>query len=95
MLTNAQLAQIAVEKPKSISELSKIEGIGQGKCEKFGEAFLRAIQDYEKKRQSISQDNRMESTTPMQSVGVVDLIVIPLPIHYHINQFPLFACGAA
>ena len=60
VLNNAQLSQIAVEKPKSISELSKIEGIGQGKCEKFGEAFLRAIQDYEKKRQSISQDNRME-----------------------------------
>ncbi|WP_253723045.1 HRDC domain-containing protein [Treponema sp. OMZ 787] len=27
VVTNAQLAQIAVEKPKSISELSKIEGI--------------------------------------------------------------------
>ena len=31
----------------------------------------------------------------MHSIGVVDLIVIPLPINYHINQFPLFACGAA
>ena len=34
-----------------------------------------------------------KSATSMQSVGVVDLIVIPLPIHYHVNRFPLFACG--
>jgi len=34
-----------------------------------------------------------KSATSMQSVGVVDLIVIPLPIHYHVNRFPLFACS--
>lgn len=34
-----------------------------------------------------------KSATSMHSIGVVDLIVIPLPIHYHVNRFPLFAFG--
>ena len=57
VLNNAQLSQIAVEKPKSISELSKIEGIGHGKCEKFGTVLLKAIQNYEKNRESVPQNN--------------------------------------
>lgn len=57
VVNNAQLSQIAVEKPKSISELSKIEGIGQGKCEKFGTALLDAVQSYEKNRTAIQQNN--------------------------------------
>ena len=57
VVTNAQLAQIAEKKPQTIASLAQIEGIGQGKCEKFGEAFLRAIQDYEKKRQAVPAHN--------------------------------------
>ena len=53
VVTNAQLAQIAEKKPQTISALAQIEGVGQGKCEKFGESFLKAIQDYEKKRQTV------------------------------------------
>lgn len=53
VVTNAQLAQIAEKKPQTISALAQIEGVGQGKCEKFGAAFLKAIQDYEKKRQAV------------------------------------------
>ena len=34
-----------------------------------------------------------KSTTSRQSIGVVDLIVLPLPIHYHVNRFLLFAFG--
>ena len=53
VVTNAQLAQIAEKKPQTIASLAQIEGVGQGKCEKFGESFLKAIQDYEKKRQAV------------------------------------------
>ena len=38
VVTNAQLAQIAEKKPQTITALGQIEGIGQGKCEKFGAA---------------------------------------------------------
>ena len=37
VVTNAQLAQIAEKKPQTISALAQIEGVGQGKYEKFGE----------------------------------------------------------
>ena len=53
VVTNAQLAQIAEKKPQTIASLAQIEGVGQGKCEKFGAAFLRAVQEYEKKRQAV------------------------------------------
>jgi len=42
---------------------------------------------------ALNSINFFKSATSMHSIGVVDLIVIPLPIHYHVNRFPLFACG--
>ena len=41
ILTNDQLAKIATNKPKTLADLMKIEGIGTGKSEKYGAAFLR------------------------------------------------------
>jgi len=41
--TNEQLAEMAKRKPKSLSECVKIEGIGQGKAEKYAPAFLECI----------------------------------------------------
>jgi superfamily II DNA helicase RecQ len=38
--TNEQLAEIAKRKPKSLTECMQIEGIGQGKADKFVPAFL-------------------------------------------------------
>lgn len=57
VLTNAQLAHIAEQKPQTLAALAQIEGIGQGKCEKFGEAFLQAVQGYEKKRKTVQRDS--------------------------------------
>jgi superfamily II DNA helicase RecQ len=41
--TNEQLAEIAKRKPKTVAECMKIEGIGQGKAEKYVPAFIKSI----------------------------------------------------
>ena len=41
--TNEQLAEIAKRRPKSLSECMKIEGIGQGKADKYVPALLECI----------------------------------------------------
>jgi superfamily II DNA helicase RecQ len=41
--TNEQLAEIAKRRPKTLSECMQIEGIGQGKAEKYVPAMLECI----------------------------------------------------
>ncbi|MBN2308520.1 MAG: HRDC domain-containing protein [Candidatus Hydrogenedentes bacterium] len=41
--TNEQLAQIARRRPASVEELREIEGLGEAKCAKYGEALLAAV----------------------------------------------------
>jgi superfamily II DNA helicase RecQ len=41
--TNEQLAEIAKRKPKTLAECMTIEGIGQGKAEKYVPAFLQIL----------------------------------------------------
>ena len=41
--TNEQLAEIAKRRPKSLSECMLIDGIGQGKADKYAKAFLECI----------------------------------------------------
>jgi len=41
--TNEQLAEIAKRRPKTLAECMKIEGIGQGKADKYVPAFLECI----------------------------------------------------
>ena len=43
--TNEQLAEIAKRKPKSLAECMQIEGIGQGKADKFVPALLECIKN--------------------------------------------------
>ncbi len=43
VFTNQQLADIARTRPTSIAELQKIDGIGQGKSDRYGEIFIGAI----------------------------------------------------
>jgi len=45
--TNEQLAEIAKRKPKSLSECMQIEGIGQGKAEKYVPALLECVNSQE------------------------------------------------
>jgi superfamily II DNA helicase RecQ len=41
--TNEQLAEMAKRKPKNLNECMQIEGIGQGKADKYVPAFLECI----------------------------------------------------
>jgi superfamily II DNA helicase RecQ len=41
--TNEQLAEIAKQKPKTAAECTKIEGIGQGKAEKFVPTLIAVV----------------------------------------------------
>jgi superfamily II DNA helicase RecQ len=41
--TNEQLAEIAKRKPKNLTEFKQIDGIGQGKTEKYFPAFLECL----------------------------------------------------
>jgi len=45
--TNEQLAEIAKRKPKSLAECMQIEGIGQGKAEKYVPALLECVNSQE------------------------------------------------
>jgi len=43
VVTNEQLAAISRNRPKTLAELKAIDGIGDGKCEKFGAAFMNCL----------------------------------------------------
>jgi len=44
LFTNEQLASMARQKINSITAMSEIEGVGKSRIEKYGDAFLTAIQ---------------------------------------------------
>jgi len=45
VFTNEQLAAMARARPRSSAELMKLDGIGEGKAEKFGEKFIAVFPD--------------------------------------------------
>jgi superfamily II DNA helicase RecQ len=49
VFTNEQLAEIAKRKPKNLSECLQIEGIGQGKADKYVPAILECVNNNEGK----------------------------------------------
>jgi superfamily II DNA helicase RecQ len=42
--TNDQLAEMAKQRIKSVEDLRRIPGIGEAKAEKYGEHFVRMLQ---------------------------------------------------
>ena len=46
--TNQQLAEMAKSRPATVSDLKRIEGFGDAKTEKYGEAFLTAMREHGK-----------------------------------------------
>jgi len=44
VLTNQQLVQIVKTRPQTLADLLKIEGVGQGKVEKYGKEILKITQ---------------------------------------------------
>ena len=43
VFTNDQLAEMARKRPQTDADLKKLDGIGEGKCGKFGEPFIKAL----------------------------------------------------
>jgi ATP-dependent DNA helicase RecQ len=43
--TNATIAKIAETRPADLGALTRVKGVGEAKAERFGETFLRLIQD--------------------------------------------------
>lgn len=41
--TNEQLAEIAKQKPETVADLKKIDGLGKAKMEKYGERLAAAV----------------------------------------------------
>ena len=46
IFTNATLRDMAMKRPKNRREMLRVDGVGEGKLERYGDAFLRAIEDY-------------------------------------------------
>lgn len=51
LFTNEQLAKMAKQKPCTLESLRKIQGIGDGKEEKYGQIVIGIIQNFLQKRQ--------------------------------------------
>ena len=47
ILSDLGLCQLAAEKPRQFTGLLRINGMGESKCRRFGEAFLQIIRQYE------------------------------------------------
>ena len=46
VFSNATLADMAEKAPRSLSELLEVSGVGERKASRYGEAFLRTIEEY-------------------------------------------------
>ena len=46
IFSNATLADMAQKAPRSLSELLEVSGVGERKASRYGEAFLRTIEEY-------------------------------------------------
>ena len=52
VFSNATLTDMAVKAPRTMPEFLGVSGVGEVKAEKYGEAFLKAIAQYQEKQQS-------------------------------------------
>lgn len=57
LFTNKELAQIVKQRPQSLTELGKIDGIGKAKIEKYGDAVLLISKIDPTKNETIPKDN--------------------------------------
>ena len=47
IFTNATLKDMAIKRPKTRAAMLRVDGVGEGKMERYGDAFIRAIARYE------------------------------------------------
>lgn len=57
ILTNEQLAEVAKGRCSSLADLRKIEGIGDGRIEKYGGQLIEAIENHEKQSSKVGGDS--------------------------------------
>ncbi|RBN51377.1 DNA helicase RecQ [Flavobacterium psychrolimnae] len=50
IFSDAALRQMETERPMSVTELLAIDGVGKAKLEKYGDAFIKAIIDFQKSK---------------------------------------------
>jgi superfamily II DNA helicase RecQ len=55
--TNEHLAAMATKRPKSLTQLKEIEGLGEAKAGKYGEAFLQALNTVTKTHETGEQSH--------------------------------------
>lgn len=60
IFSDAALRQMETERPMSDTELLAIDGVGKAKLEKYGEAFIKVIQDFQKAK---GAKKKKEATT--------------------------------
>ena len=58
VFTNEQLAMIAKGRCASVADLKKIEGLGEGRIEKYGEAVLERIRKHAEQQNQTGADRR-------------------------------------
>ncbi|MGN0777198.1 MAG: DNA helicase RecQ [Candidatus Ventricola sp.] len=46
IFTNATLRDMAVKRPRTRREMMRVDGVGEGKMDRYGDMFLRVIRDY-------------------------------------------------
>ena len=47
IFTNATLRDMAVKRPRTRREMLRVDGVGEGKMDRYGDMFLRVIREYE------------------------------------------------
>ena len=46
IFTNATLSDMAVKRPRTRAQMLRVAGVGENKMERYGDAFLRAVEEY-------------------------------------------------
>ena len=46
IFTNATLRDMAVKQPRTRNEMMRVDGVGVGKMDRYGDMFLRVIREY-------------------------------------------------
>ena len=46
IFTNATLRDMAVKRPRTRREMLRVDGVGEGKMDRYGDMFLRVIREY-------------------------------------------------
>ena len=69
IFSDAALRQMETDRPMSETELLAIDGVGKAKLEKYGETFIKAIQDFQKAK---GVKKKKEATTYKETLALFE-----------------------